>query len=168
MKINVNQIPAETRWAISTKGLISALTAHLDTIHSIVGQEKYGKILHQIWTQIGAGSAELAKSLGMPGDNAKAAAEAGAAVCICAMGPELTIEEIEASEDRAVMKITECPWRNRMNEFGISHDLLSACDIAFWDGFITSLNPNLIMKHGKQMHLGDPYCEWIFETKKRP
>jgi len=64
------------------------------------------------------------------------------------------------------MKITECPWKNRMNELGISHDLLSACDIAFWDHFVKSLNPNVTMKHGKQMHLGDPYCEWIFESKK--
>ena len=82
------------------------------------------------------------------------------------MGPEYKIEQLEASEDKAVMKITQCPWNNRMNEFGIAHDLLSACDIAFWKNFVENLNPNITMRHGKQMHLGAPYCEWIFETKK--
>jgi hypothetical protein len=166
MEFTVNQIPVETRWAIATKGLTAALTAHLHAIYSLAGKEKYPEIMRQIWTQIGQASAELVKSLGLSGDNAKSAAEAGAAICICAMGPEYTIEEIEASVDKTVMKITECPWWNRMKEFGISHDLLSACDIAFWQLFVKSLNPNVTMKHGKQMHLGDPYCEWIFETKK--
>lgn len=166
MELKVNQIPVETRWAIATKGLTGALTAHLHAIYNVAGKEKYPEIMRQIWTQIGQASAELVKSLGMTGDNAKSAAEAGAAICICAMGPEYKIEEIEVSTDKTVMKITECPWWNRMKEFGISHDLLSACDIAFWELFVKSLNPNLTMKHGKQMHLGDPYCEWIFETKK--
>ena len=166
MKINVNQIPAEERWAISSKGLTSALTAHLDAIYSIIGKEKYEEVAHQIWTKIGEASADIVKSLGMTGENAKLAAEAGAAICICAMGPELIIEEIESSEDRTTMKITGCPWCNRMNELGISQDLMSACDTAFWIGFVKNLNQNITMKHGRQMHLGDPYCEWIFETKK--
>jgi hypothetical protein len=166
MELKVNQIPVETRWAIATKGLTGALTAHLQAIYSIAGKEKYAEVIRQIWTQIGQASAELVKSLGMHGDNAKAAAEAGAAICICAMGPEYTIEELVISTDKTIMKITECPWWNRMKEFGISHDLLSACDNVFWDFFVKSLNPRVTMKHGKQMHLGDPYCEWIFETKK--
>jgi hypothetical protein len=167
MKFKLNQIPEETRWAIATKGLTAALTAHLNTLHDILGEDKYAEILHQIWKKIGESSAEMVKSLNMRVDNAKSTAEAGATVCICAMGPELVIEELESSEHRTVMKITECPWHNRMKEFRISYDLLSACDTAFWIGFITSLDPNITMKHGKQMHLGDPYCEWIFETKKQ-
>ena len=114
MDIKVNHIPAEERWAISTKGLTGALTVHLNTIHSIVGKEKYAEILQQIWTKIGEGSAEIVKSLGMNVDNVKSLAEAGAAVCICALGPEYNIEEIESSEDRTVMNITKCPWWNRM------------------------------------------------------
>lgn len=166
MEFTVNQIPVETKWAIATKGLTGALTAHLQALHSLAGKEKYSEIMRQIWTQLGQGSAELAKSLGMAGDNAKSAAETGAAICICAMGPEYAIEVMEASPDKTVMKITECPWWNRMKEFGVSQDLLSACDFAFWETFIKNLNPQLTMKHGKQMHLGAPYCEWIFETKK--
>lgn len=166
MEFKVDQITAEIRWAIATKGLTGALTAHLHALYGLAGKEKYPEIMRQIWTPIGQASAELVKSLGMPGDSAKSAAEAGAAMCICAMGPEYAIEEIVVSTDKTFMKITECPWWNRMKEFGIAADLLSPCDLVFWDSFIKTLNPDVTMKHGKQMHLGDPYCEWIFETKK--
>ena len=166
MNINVDNIPAETRWAMSTKGLVGALVAYKNALYNVAGEEKYGEILNQIWTQIGQASAEMVKSFGMTGDDAKSAAEASAMFCICAMGPEYKIEEIEASEDKAVMKVTECPWWNRMNEFGISDDLLTAGDDAFWEGFMTGLNPNITFKHGPRMHLGGSHCEWIFEAKK--
>ncbi len=165
MEFKANYIPAETKWTMATKGLTGALVAHLNAIYSVVGKEKYVEILRQIWSQIGQGSAEEVQSLGMTGNNVASVAEAGVTMCMCAMGAEDTIEEGEASEDRIVMKITECPWKNRMNELGISNDLLSVCDTAFWNSFVKSLNPNVSMRHGKQMHRGDPYCEWIFEKK---
>ncbi|MDD5641500.1 MAG: L-2-amino-thiazoline-4-carboxylic acid hydrolase [Syntrophales bacterium] len=166
MEFRVDQIPAETKWSIATKGLTGALAAHLHLLYNLTGKEKYSEMLRQIWTQIGQASGELAKSLGLAGDDAKSAAEAGAAICICAMGPEYAIEEMVVSPDKTVMKISECPWWNRMKELEISPDLLSACDLAFWDSFLKTLNPGVTMKHGKQMHRGDPYCEWIFATKK--
>ena len=166
MEFKVEQIPGETKWAIATKGLTGALAAHLHLLYNLAGKEKYPEFLQQIWTQIGQASAELVKSWGLTGDNPQSAAEAGAAICICAMGPEYAIEEMVASPDKTVMKISACPWWNRMKELRISPDLLSACDLAFWDSFIKTLNPKVTMKHGKQMHRGDPYCEWIFETKK--
>ena len=168
MELKVDQIPFETKWAMATKGLTGALSAHLSAIHDSVGKQKYTEIVRQIWTQIGRGCAEEIRSLGMTGENAKSVGEAGVTMCMCAMGPEYKIEVVEASEDRTVMKIIECPWKNRMSELGISDDLLSDCDATFWDQFVESLNPNVTMRHGKQMHLGDPYCEWIFEKRKDP
>lgn len=166
MEMNVDQTPAEAKWGMAAKGLTGALAAHMNAIYSLVGKEKYAEVITQIWSQIGQGSAEEIKASGMAVDNAKMMGEAGVNVCMCAMGPEYKIEQVEATEERTVMKITQCPWNNRMKEFGISHDLLSACDIAFWKNFVEKLNPNITMRHGKQMHLGAPYCEWIFETKK--
>lgn len=166
MEFKVEQIPLKTKWAMATKGLTGALSAHLSALYDSVGEQKYAEIIRQIWAQIGQGCAEEIRSLGMTGENAKSVGEAGATMCMCAMGPEYKIEVVEASEDRTVMKIIECPWKNRMSEFGISNDLLSACDVAFWDNFVKGLNPNITMRHGKQMHLGAPYCEWIFEKRR--
>ena len=166
MEINVEQLPAETRWAIATKRLTGALTAYKNVMYNMAGKEKYNEIIGQIWGQIGQTSAEMAKSSGMHGENAKSAAEAFASTVMISMGPEYKIEEVEASEDKAVMKITQCPFWNRMGEFGIAEDLLTAADNAFCQNFMKSLTQNVTMKHGKRMHLGDPYCEWIFEIKK--
>jgi hypothetical protein len=166
MTLNANQIPLETKWSMAAKGLTGALTAHLNALHGVVGKEKYAEIIREIWAQIGRGSAELVHALGLSGETAKAVGEAGATMCMCAMGPEYNISEIESTDDRTVMKITACPWKNRMDEFGVAQDLLSACDTAFWNSFVKSLNPNVTMRHGKQMHKGDSHCEWIFETKK--
>ena len=162
----VNQIPLETKWAMATQALTGALSAHLDALYNTVGQERYVEIIRQTWTQLGQGSAEGIRSMDLKVDNARLVGEAGVTICMCAMGPEYKIEAVEASENRTVMKVIECPWKNRMKEFRISHDLLSACDTAFWNQFVKSLNPNVKMRHGKQMHRGDPYCEWIFETKE--
>jgi hypothetical protein len=166
MEVKVDQIPMDKKWAMAAKGLTGALSAHLSAIHNSVGKQRYTEIVRQIWAQIGQGCADEAHSLGVARENAKSVGEAGVTMCTCVMGPELKIEVVEAFEDRTVMKIIECPWKNRMNEFGISDDLLSACDVAFWDHFVRGLNPNVTMRHGKQMHLGDPYCEWIFEKRK--
>jgi hypothetical protein len=166
MEFNADQVPWEKKWAMAAKGLTGALAAHLHAMYNAIGEEKYAEIVRQIWAHIGKNTAEEVKASGMTVDNAKSIGEVGVTTCICTMGPEYNIEQIEASEDRTVMKITQCPWKNRMNELGISHDLLSACDVAFWDHFTKNINPNVTMRHGKQMHRGDPYCEWIFETKK--
>jgi hypothetical protein len=165
MPIRITQIPSETKWAMATKGLTRALTAHMDALYSVLGKEKYDELIRRIWTQIGEGSAVGIQEMDMKLDNAQQVGEAGVTMCICAMGPEYNIDAVESSESRTVMKITECPWKNRMTEFGITHDLLTACDTAFWKQFVKTLNPNVTMRHGKQMHRGDPYCEWIFETK---
>lgn len=165
MAIQINHIAPEKKWEMAAKGLTGALMAHLNALYSILGEEKYNEIIGQIWTAIGQGSAAEIQSLELKLDDSKSVAEAGVTMCICAMGPEYKISEIESSENRTVMKITECPWKKRMDEFGISQDLLSVCDKAFWKQFVKDLNPEITMRHGKQMHRGDAYCEWIFEKR---
>ena len=166
MEFNVDQVPAEARWAMATKGLTGALTAYQNVLLNMAGREKYDEIMGQIWGQIGKVSADMTKASGVEGDNAQSAAFAFASSVMIAMGPEYQIEVVEASEDRTVMKISECAFWNRMGEFGISKDLLSAGDNAFAKSFMETLNPKVTMKHGKRMHLGASHCEWIFETKK--
>jgi hypothetical protein len=166
MEFSVDQVPAEARWAMATKGLTGALTAYQNVMLNMAGREKYDEIMGQIWGQIGKMSAEMTKASGMEGGNAQSAALAFASSVMIAMGPEYQIEVVEASEDRTVMKVTECPFWNRIGEFGIAEDLLTAGDNAFCKNFVETLNPNISMKHGSRMHLGATHCEWIFEKKK--
>lgn len=165
MKFTVNHIPLESKWAMATQGLTGALSAHLNALYAILGKARYAETVREIWAMLGQGCAEGAMSMGLPRETARQVAQAGATFCMCAMGPELKIEEHCAGDDRAVMKIVECPWKNRMDESGITNDVLTDCDAVFWQHFVKTLNPEVIMRHGKQMHRGDSYCEWIFEKR---
>ncbi len=166
MELTVKEVPAETKWAMAAQGLTGALVAHLNALYDILGEEKYREIVRQIWTPIGESTAGQIEALGLKADNAQSVGMAGVTMCMCSMGPEYKIERVESSPDRTIMRITQCPWNNRLKENGISHDLLTVCDAAFWNQFVKVLNPEVTMLHGKKMHLGDPYCEYIFETKK--
>ena len=168
MNTKVDQISTDDKWAMTAKSLTGALVAHMDAIYSILGKEKYNELVQHIWSAIGKGAAEDMKASGMDADTTELAAEAGIKACICAMGPELKVEPVETSEKKTVIKVHECPWKNRMIDLGISHDLMSACDVAFWKHFTKNLNPGITMRHGKQMHRGDDYCEWIFKLKNTP
>lgn len=165
MEFTVSDIPMEVKWAMATKGLTGALSAHLNALYGVVGKEKYAEIVREIWALIGQGCAEGVKAMGLATETAKLVGEAGATFCMCAMGPEYKIEELGTDDDKTVMKIVECPWKNRMDEFGITNDVLSDCDAVFWQHFVQALNPNVVMRHGKQMHRGDSHCEWIFEKR---
>lgn len=108
----------------------------------------------------------MTDALGMKEDDVKGVAEAFAIVSSIALGPELKTEIVEASKERTVMKETGCSFLNRVKEFGITDDTLSAGDAAYCEALTKSLSPNVKIIHEKRMHKGDPYCEWIFEIKK--
>lgn len=165
MEFTVNQIPLETKWALATQGLTGALSVHLSALYDVLGKERYAVLVREIWGQLGQGCAEGVKAMGLSTETAKLLGEAGATFCMCAMGPEYKLEQLASSDDRTVMKVVQCPWHNRMKECGIQHDVLSDCDAAFWQEFVLALNPEVVMRHGKQMHRGDAYCEWIFEKR---
>lgn len=165
MKFSVDHIPMESKWTMATQGLTGALSAHLNALHAVLGKVKYAETVREIWAMLGQGCAEGAKSMELPRKTASQVAQAGAIFCMCAMGPELKVEEYCAGDDRTVMRIVECPWKNRMDELGITNDLLTDCDAVFWQHFVKTLNPEVVMHHGKQMHRGDAYCEWIFKKK---
>ena len=166
MKVSVENIPAETRWTIATQAMSGVAIAYSKALYDLAGPEQFNKINEQIWGQTGKGAKQIADALNMKGSDAKGVAEALSSVCMVAMGPEAKIEAVESTEEKTVMHITGCPWLNRVKEFGITEDILTAGDEAFCQTFAKSLNPNVTMLHTKRMHKGDPYCEWIFEIKK--
>jgi hypothetical protein len=165
MKWCESHLPVEDKWGVTAKALTGALMAHLEAIFTELGPERYRDCIVPIWARIGQDSAQALLAAGRAVDTAKAVAEAGVESCLCAMGPEYRIAPIESAPDRVVMKISHCPWKNRMDEMGITRDLISICDTAFWNHFTQTLNPSIKMCHGRQMHRGDTCCEWIFEPK---
>jgi hypothetical protein len=166
MAETVEKVPAETRWTIATQGLTGAVVVAAKALLDVLGQEKYNEVWAQIWSQLGTASKQVADALGVAGDDAKSIAETTMFVTTVSMGPEIKVGTIEATAEKAVLRNTECPYWNRMKELGISDDICSVADPAYFNGFAKSLNPNVTVSLTKAMPKGDPCCEWVFELQK--
>jgi len=112
----VEKVPGETRWTIATKALTGVLIVTGKTLRDIVGEKRFDEIWGQVWAGAGKASKEIADALGLAGNDAKSVAEAFQSVVLVSMGPEIESETIEATADKAVVRVTGCPWWNRFNE----------------------------------------------------
>jgi hypothetical protein len=166
MAEGVEKVPAENRWTIATQALTGAIVVTSKALRDALGQEKYNEIHRQIWAEQGKAAKDIADSLGLSGGDAKSVAETAQLVTIVAMGPEFKFETVEATGEKAVIRLTEGPWWNRFKELGISEDLCSFACAAFWDAFAKSLNPKLTVSLTKAMPRGDPHCEWVLQLQK--
>ena len=162
----IEKVPAETRWATAAQAMEGVIIAHMKALRDIAGEERFHQIQQQIWSKAGGGVKMLKDTFGLPGDDAEAAAEVLTFAAILTMGPECKFEFPERGKDKAVVKITECPWLNRTKEVGIELDLCSHADHAYADAVVKSVNPKLAQSLTKSMVRGDPYCEWVIELQK--
>ncbi len=166
MAEGVEKVPAENRWTIATRGLTGAIVVTSKALRDVLGQERYNEVLGQIWAEQGKAAKQIADALGLAGDDAKSVAETNVLVTLVAMGPEIKIEIVEATAEKAVLRNTECPWWNRFKELGISEDLCSVACAAYFNGLAKSLNPKVTVSLTKAMPRGDSYCEWVYELQK--
>ena len=162
----LEKVPAETRWTIATQALTGAVNATGKALLDVVGQERFNEIWGQIWGELGKSAKQIADALGLAGDDTKSVAETNVLVTLVAMGPEVKIETVEATAERAVLRNTECPYWNRMKELGISDDICSVADPAYFNGLGKNLNPNATVSLTKARPRGDQYCEWVWELQK--
>ena len=82
-------------------------------------------------------------------------------------GPEYSAEIVEATPERAVIRVTKCPWLERYKEFEVDLSL-GNCHIAHqaWgEEDLKAVNPKLTYKLTKALPRGDPYCEDVYEFK---
>ena len=166
MAEGVEKVPAETRWTIATQALTGAMVVTSKALRDALGQERYNEIHGQIWAEQGKAAKQIADALGLAGGDAKSVAETNVLVTLVAMGPEIKTETVEATEERAVLRNTECPWWNRFKELGISEDLCHVACAAYWDALTKSLNPKVTVSLTKAMPRGDSYCELVYELQK--
>ena len=166
MAQSVQDIPGEVRWTIATQALTGATVVGAKALFDVLGREKYDQAWPQIWSELGKASRQIADQLGLGGDDAKSLAETGVLVSTVAMGPEVKFEVVEATAEKAVLRNTECPWWNRFKELGISDDLCSAADPAYFNGLARMVNPKVTVSLTKAMPRGDPCCEWVYEIEE--
>jgi hypothetical protein len=138
----------------------------MNALQGALSQDEFIQFQMGLWSQVGKGSKELADTLGLKAESPKDIDEIMQLAGMASMGPEFKFETLEASEDRAVGRTTQCPWHERRRELGIKEDFCTVGHQAWGEGAMESLNPNFTFSLTKNMVRGDPYCEWVVERKK--
>jgi hypothetical protein len=162
----IDKIPEKMRWEIATKGLTGAYTAVANALKDAVGENKYNEFNGPLWYEAGKGAKELADSLGLKTETPKDIATVFVLATVASMGPEMTWEIVESSEDKCVAKQVKCPWHERSKELSLSFDFCGSGHQKWCEGACESLNPNFTATLTKNMVRGDAYCETIIERKK--
>jgi hypothetical protein len=162
----INNIPAETRWEIATKGLTGAIVAMEKAIKDAMGQNKYDEFSKALWYEAGKGAKDFADNIGLATENAKDIEEVLKLLGLTAMGPEFNFEVVEATEDKCVGRTNLCAWHERWKELGIDFDICNSGHQSWGEGAVENLNSNFTFSLTKNMVCGDSYCEWVIERKK--
>ena len=158
----IEKVPAETRWTIATQAMTGVTMAHMKALLDIL---KFYEVEKQIWTELGKGIKQIADVFELTGEDAKSVQEIVRFVSVVAMGPELKIEFIELTPERAVTRATECPYWNRQKELGIKLDC-PVLDEVYASSIAKIFNPKLTYCVVKALPRGDSYCEFLMELQK--
>ena len=181
----MEKIPAEKRWEITAKILsifcVLAGEKHFapelskgeGIIAPVMGAEKWREITGKIFLE---GCLKLfawvKETFNIPVEDAIGAAKFLIVWGTLAFGPEMKLEIVEATPERAVLRWTKCTWWERWKEHEIDLELL-ACHSSDWsahqlltDKGFKAINPKITCKLMKQMSKGDPYCEDVIEFKE--
>lgn len=162
--MDLKDIPAEMRWAIAAKSATAMAWAYGTAFQAVIGK-KYFEISQQIWKEGGKEAKRLADTLGLPAGNAIEVDNSLGIISVILYGPEFKWDVIEEGEDRAVDRITGCPFLNRAREMGIEpKDGFGSCQ-AYTRSIVENLNPKYTQRFESGMCLGDSYCENIVELK---
>jgi len=177
----LKKIPAEKCWAITAKALtrifimrgrkhiIPLLGKGEGIIAPVMGHEKYEEITTKTW---GEGSKWyypwVKKRFNIPVEDAEEAAKFLIVATTLSHGPEFTAEIVEATPERAVLRMTKCGWWERQKELEMDPELLAcpAADQARVGEGLKAINPKIAYKLIKAMPWGDPYCEGLYEFKE--
>ena len=161
-----DRFSTDTRWQIATKGLTGAYAMIAKAYKDALGEEKYNEFNGPFWKMAGAGGKQLAENLGTRCETAKDLAEVFLAGVVSSMGPEFEGEIVEASDDKAVVRYTKCPWFERAKEVNMGFDYCKSGHENWGDGVCEALNPEFTTKLTRTMMEGDLYCENIIMRKR--
>ena len=163
--VSIEDIPSEKRWEIAAKSA-SAMPLIYDRHFRKVLGDKYDEIERSIWTEGGKEVKNLAAALGLPSDNAIEVNDAFGVIGTILFGPEFRFGIVEATKDRVVGKVIECPILNRAREMGLHPETvaLKVC-MTFNKSAVENLNPEYTHRLNANMCSGSRYCEMITERQ---
>jgi hypothetical protein len=174
-------IPPEKCWAITAKNLWRFLVlGGAKTVLPLLGKdegvfapvwgwEKWGEINAKVMGESVKQLYQMTKEMfSIPVEDAIGAAKLDIVAMLLWVGPDYTIEIVEATSERVVIRTTRCPLWEVYVELKVHPELTVGChgahQTACEEG-LKAVNPKLTCKFTKARGWGDPYCEWVLEFK---
>ena len=176
----LEKIPVETFWALTAQTLTRLVVIRIHTTRPFLGVgegiiapvmavKKYEEINTKIFAEGGKKLFSMAKeAFNIPVENTTEAAKLEIVAVTLLQGPEWEGKIVEASPERAVIRVTKCAWMERYKEHGVDLKFVG-CPQGHqaWAGEgINAINPKISYKITKSMPWGDPYCEFVYEFKE--
>lgn len=178
----LEKIPDEKRWSINARILTGLYVMRgTNIMPTLLGKEEgilapvwgWEKILEINNKIMGRGGRKLfsfvKEKFNIQVEDAVGAAKVVIVAATLLQGSEYTAEIVEATPERAVIRVTKCAWWERYKEFKMDPEL-AICDKggdqAWVEGGLNAINPKITYKLTKALPRGDPYCEGVYEFKE--
>jgi len=164
----IEKVPVEKRWEMTAKSLSGACVGYSLVLLGIVGKEKLDEIESKMWGEGGKTSLlQVKEAFKLPVEDAVDAFNLVAVAGILGLGPEFELETVEKTRERVVVRVTKCPFWERVKEFGVTaqYDCVPACSVWGAEG-LKAVNTKITRKIVKAPPRGDPYCEVVYELKE--
>ncbi|MBU4536171.1 MAG: hypothetical protein KKF16_10270 [Euryarchaeota archaeon] len=163
--MELEDIPAEVRWEIATKTALSLSIGYGMTFRQILDEEVVSQVEEAIWAEGGKQIKEIADTLVLPTENAIEVNDAYGIIGMILLG-KMEYETLEATNDRVVERITDCPNLNVHKETGTPIITMPHICQVYSTSAVEELNPKYTQSFSKRMCEGDEYCEYTLELKK--
>lgn len=164
--VEINDIPAEVRWSLATRGASALPLAYAKVYRERHGGE-LGEISGAIWTEAGKTQGALARAFTMPLKTAEDVTRAFSTLSTVMLGPELK-GEVQVAQDRDCARVvtTSCPYLSRAREMEEAPETICPDCRAYCTAAVESLNPAYGIAFGSRMCLGGETCQMTIEPKR--
>jgi predicted ArsR family transcriptional regulator len=162
---STERIPVEMRWRLSARTLTYLPFAYEKVLRGDVGEE-YNEKVGEIFRELAPQMTSIARAYRLPTGNAADLARAVEVLFTAVFGPGFEGEPLEASDTRAVWRLTRCPFVSMAREIGSnSGHAYVACN-AFKNALVEDLNKEYRSSMLWTLCLGDTVCEMTIERKE--
>lgn len=164
--VEINDIPAEVRWSLATRGASALPLAYAKVYRARHGSE-LSEISNAIWAEGGKTQGALARAFTMPLKNAEDVARAFSTLSTTMLGPELKGDvQVAEGRDSARVVTTSCPYLSRAREMGEDPETICPECRAYCTAAVESLNPAYGIAFEDRMCLGAETCQMRIEPKR--
>ena len=152
------EIPDYTKWRLAAQ-CAATLPALYDRVFRASVGEQYDSLEQQIWIELSRMVLQSVHELSLPVHTAHDLAVTMQTVTTIFFGPEYRGEVLDVADDKSVILVKRCPFREHGCHAGISEEQFFSRCMTLSLTAIPLLNKNYSARYVRTMCTGDRQCE---------